>query len=431
MPDSGLWGLVMGRMVFRLAVAITVSCAVWAGPAVAAGSNQFDRDGLEELIKREIQDEMSANGIEGLLSSPTVGGDVVIARDSDKILTFGGNIEVKDTRANLVAGAAGNLRIEASIIGKVVAAAGTITIQNTTIEKDMALAAGEIDLSAHVNGDLRIFGGQIRVAPATVVNGDAQIKGGNITIAGIVNGDLEAMGERVALSGTVNGDATILAEAIDLAPGTTIQGDLVYASSDAFTLPEGVTVNGDVRRRDGGSGEVPEDFRISISELFGGGLTGWFLGLLTLGVCGAAALALAPVVMTSAGQIVAKEPLPSLGVGAAVLIGVPVAAGLLAVTVIGIPLAALLIAASIIALGLGLITACLWGSDRIRHILKQDRVEKNLARRMGWVVLAFVLFVAIGGIPVIGGIAQILAVVAGTGAVVLAAWARRGISAAG
>jgi len=376
---------------------------------------------------------LSPDEIRLLFRSPTVGGDIVVAKDVESILAFGGSLTVKDTTAETVASMTGTTTVLDSTLETLATASGTISIIDSTIG-ELALAAGSITLNGGtVSGDAMLAGGEVIMTETTTIGGDLAIHAGVMNLATNVGGDLRATGDSITLAGSIGGDAKLTAVTIKLEPGTTIGGDLLYTSSSELTLPEGVTVGGEVHRLggDGDGDSIPDvEYSISISEIFGGGLTGWFLGLMTLGICGAVALALAPVVMNSAGQIVEKEPLPSFGVGVAFLIGVPVATVLIGMTLIGIPLAILLGAAYLITLGLGLFAVCMWGSDRIRQATNQSSVNMPAAKRIGWALLAFVIFVAAGSIPVAGAIVQFLALVIGSGAVILAAWARRKMSAA-
>src|SRR6185295_11275034 len=100
-----------------------------------------------------------------------------------------------------------------------------------------------------VHNGLIGIGGEITIAPGTVITNDAVVSGGHVTINGDVTGDLIAAAGNVELSGHVGGDVQIKTTKLVLHPGTQIDGDFTYETQDDdFRVPEGVTINGKVVR---------------------------------------------------------------------------------------------------------------------------------------------------------------------------------------
>jgi cytoskeletal protein CcmA (bactofilin family) len=370
------------------------------------------------------------------VSDVRAGGDVVIAKDTENIFAFGGRVSVKDSRAKTMLGAAGKIEVNNSTIDTVAIAAGNITMTGGAV-KELKAAGGTVDLGLTVEGDLDAAGGQVTLAEAMSVKGDAEVVGGDVTARGTYGADLRIEAESAVVGGAVAGDLRIAARKITLLPGTTIGGDLSAPGLGA--LPEGVTVGGKQglgaadKKSDGVNIKIDLDDKketdrddesglISPSPI---GMGSWLTVLVTLAACGALALGIAPQFVARAAERLAKQPLPSLGVGLLSLLAVPTALIAVGVTIIGIPFAVLGAAAYLIGIGLGVITLCLWGGLMVRTLANQPGQETRLPKLVGWTLMGFLALALLGAVPVVGRWIQILAVMTGAGAVLSTAWALR------
>ncbi|MDX2144855.1 MAG: hypothetical protein SFV19_15980 [Rhodospirillaceae bacterium] len=407
--------------------------------------------GVLAALPATADDNLSPSEISALLSTPRVGGDVVIAKDVKQILAFGGRVSVKDSTADTIAGAAGEIMVENSKLGKVYVAAGTLDVTGGSTG-DFRAAAGKINLTTNVSGDLELAGGQVTLNAPMNVSGDATLRAGSVVMSGNYGGDTEIEAETASLAGTYGGDVWVMARKISIASGTTIGGNLKAPNLSA--LPEGVTVAGKTAigtaagmtqsiERDGVKVTIDMDDKVDSAikdamknadkEDRGSGLispepmgmSAWFTVLATLAVCGALALAVAPQFVARAAERVSKDPLASLGVGLGSLVAVPVVLALVGMTIIGIPLAVLGAAAYAIGMGLGLIALCLWAGLMVRTLANQPGQETRLAKLVGWTLMGFLALALVGAIPIVGRWIQILAVMTGAGAALSTAWAAR------
>ncbi|MBL8630269.1 MAG: hypothetical protein JNM81_11600, partial [Rhodospirillaceae bacterium] len=155
------------------------------------------------------------------------------------------------------------------------------------------------------------------------------------------------------------------------------------------------------------------------------GMQAWLTVLVTLAACGALALGFAPQFLVQATERLAKEPLPSFGIGAASMIAVPGILVAVSITIIGIPFAILGAAAYMIGIGLGLIALCLWGGLMVRTLANQPGQETRLAKLVGWTLMGFLALALIGAVPFVGRAIQVIAIITGAGAVISTAWALR------
>jgi len=399
----------------------------------------------------------------------------------DVIGGVGGRISVKDSGAKLLGGAAGDIDTENSNFENVAVVAGQISMRGGTAG-DVNAAAGKIEMDIRVRDDLNLAGGEIILGPAMTVGGDTEVLGGAVDMNGAYAGDVEIEGDRVRFAGKIGGNLTIDSSRVSIAPGTTIGGNL--KAPGLTELPEGVTVGGSSKfgksskaDRDGrkitieldnsvhdeakakideavakideaeekidkaaakvdehlaGAHKAARKITIDTDDRDAGlispqpmGMRAWLTVLVTLAICGALALGVAPQFVVQSTERLAKEPLPSLMVGMVSLVAVPAALIAVCITIIGIPFALLGAAAYAIGVGLGLIALCLWGGLMVRTLSNQPGQETRVSKLVGWTLMGFLALAVLGAVPYVGRAIQILAIMTGAGAVLSTAWALR------
>lgn len=111
----------------------------------------------------------------------------------------------------------------------------------------------------------------------------------------------------------------------------------------------------------------------------------------------------------------------SLGVGLAMLVGVPVACVFMFITIIGIPLGMTLLAGYALMLMLGYLVGGLFVGDFVLDRFSADRAA-SLGWRILFLLLALVLLAFLRRVPAIGGLAVLLVFLSGVGALTLCAW---------
>jgi cytoskeletal protein CcmA (bactofilin family) len=385
------------------------------------------------------EETFSFGGAKFALSERRIGGDIIIAKDVRGIFAIGGRIVVQDSKTEAMIAAAGDISTQNATIDLGLLAAGTITMTGGSV-KELKAAAGTLDLNTRVSGDIAVAGGNVKLGSSMTIGGTTDVSAGIADLAGTYSGNVAVEADSVQFSGTTNGDLRLSARQVTLLPGAVIGGDLIAPT--LTVIPDGVTVKGEkaigtktvkVGSGDGINVTVDLDDKKPKKESDDSGLISpepmgmgsWFTVLVTLAICGALALGVAPQFVARAAERLAKEPLPSLGVGLVSLLAVPMALILVGITIIGIPLAVLGAAAYAIGIGLGLICLCLWAGLMVRTLANQPGQETRVAKLVGWTLMGFLALALIGAIPLIGRWIQVLAVVTGAGAVISTAWAAR------
>jgi hypothetical protein len=333
----------------------------------------------------------------------------------------GGMLNVTDPVEGDAFLAGGKVSIASEVQGDLVVTGGEVSVGGS-VGDDLYAAGGDVKLDAIVSGNARLAGGDVSVGPATVVAGAVTLTGARVTFDGNSHGYLHATGASVRVNGEVHGDAEVRAEELVIGPGTRIGGRLVYHGPTEPVVPEGAVIDGGLEFHEADASRFLDRSveRLHNRHSRGGSLL-WFVGVFAAGTF---FLLLFPGYSTRAAEAIGREPLRVLGLGLAIVVCVPFVAVVLLITIIGIPLALLAIPLYFLLLFLGWVTAALFLAQRGLAAVRTGQPVTN-----GWRLLAlFLALVALWlmrQVPFIGGLLAFVALLAGVGALVWQAWARR------
>lgn len=257
-------------------------------------------------------------------------------------------------------------RIEGTVVGDVVMTGGKLVIEGA-VTGDVLFAGQSLELTGEVGDDLRFAGYALRVGPEGRVGDDLGFAGYSLESAAgsEIGGDVASAGYQTRLAGVVSGGARLEGSAVEIAG--IILGDVDARASGGprprfldfffgapFDLPDaapGFGLGESARIGGGLAVRAPQD--PGVDDQVGGAVdferidadgraadgSGGFVAALgrmlsraiTLGVVAALLLWLAPETTARLAARVRREPLPCLGWGAAVALGVVgIAAGLAA-----------------------------------------------------------------------------------------------------
>lgn len=341
------------------------------------------------------------------------GNDVTIPAGvtlADDLYASGGTVHVIGTIAGSLIAAAGTVDVSGRVEHDVMVAGGTVTISGPVMGT-VRVAGGNLRLSGSVGQDLVAAGGTIDVAPGTTIGRDLVLGGGTATVAGQVGRDLTAGAGTLDLLGRVERNVKADVTNLHLGNGATIGGDLEYGSDNAARIDSGATVTGTVTHSPARFTHQPSAAERALDTF-----VGWIrlvIGLFLLGL-----LILLPfgAFGRRAADAIGTDTLPSVGLGLAVLIGVPIAAlvaFVLGLLVGGWPLALAALALLAIGAAVGYVLAAVFVGRGVFRLLRTE-AHPLLELLVGLVVLT-----AVGLIPFLGGFVDVAAVVLGLGALTL------------
>lgn len=243
--------------------------------------------------------------------------------------------------------------------------------------------------------DQIVMNGRLIVAQGDTVD-SAVLFHGSATIDGTVTKSVVVFDGPTEISGHVQQDVFVFNGPVTVRSGAQIDGDLV--TSETPTVEQGATVTGQQQR---------------VSTRFDAGAVGiasrfaWWLGysVSTL-VLGLLLLLFAPGLDMGAIRAVRDRLGASFGFGALVFFLVPIVAVVLIALIVALPLGLFILLALALLYTVGYVVA----GHAIGRLLIKPPTSRYLAFLVGWVILRVVALV-----PVLGGLAWIVASILGLG----------------
>jgi hypothetical protein len=316
--------------------------------------------------------------------------------------------------------AAGRISVDKPVAGDAVLAAGALEV-NSPIGDDLRAAGGIVTLANAVYGEALITAGKISVGPEAWIHGRTWLAGNDLVIGGRLLGGLKAYGRNLLLLGEIRGPVDVSGEQIEILSSARIYGDVTYSSHREIRIAPGARITGTVTR-------ASDTFSFPRPKLRIPGLPA-LKPLLLFGLLAAGTLLLAvfPRFTSSSVHTLNATPLKSLGLGTAIFFSLPPVMLLLVITIIGIPVALLLAAVYAVALLIGYLITAFFIGDRLARLTR--RAEPACWWRVVFLGVALVLLWLLNNIPYAGGLAVLIALWLGIGAMVLQAfsnYARQG-----
>jgi len=346
------------------------------------------------------------------LLAQEAGDDVVKTGSfSEDLYLAGGQVQVLAEVEGDVVAAGGQVRVEQQVTGDALLAGGSVEVRSDVLD-DIRAAGGEVTVAGSVGGDAILAGGRIRLTAEAIVGERAWLAGGDVEVAGRVGQELRVGAGNVNISGTVEGDVELAARQITILPTVRIEGNLTYRSPEPANIAPQAQISGTITH-------VPVEAEAGLIRLAEPIFRGIFL--LSLLLAGIVLIALFPSFSVAAARIVGSDPWRSLGLGLALLVTTPIAAGLLLATVIGIPLGLVTLALYFVTLLAGFLTGILFLGDLgVRRLC--PGTEPSTGWKIGALAIALVALWLLQFLPLIGGLIPFLALLFGLGAWTLRAY---------
>jgi len=310
--------------------------------------------------------------------------------------------------------------VDADVKGDAILVGGAVEVRNP-VGGDLRTAAGKLIVDTTVEGDVLIAGSEIALERGTRIGRDALIAGRAVDVRGSIEGELTVYAQHIVIAGTVGGKARLVAEEIELLEGARIVGTLSYTSPHEIKRAPGATIEGGITRREADRKVAPPPTEPDEDgwELLGAVL--WLIGLFVFGV---ALTWLSPAFSADAARRAWSDPFAALGLGFALLVAMPVAAGIAIITIVGIPLGASALAIYPVLLLTGYLTGVAAVAQRLRQTLGPKSPPSPTARLL-WLAVTLTALLVIGLIPFLGWLLSAWVLLAGMGGLVLAARSRR------
>jgi hypothetical protein len=262
----------------------------------------------------------------------------------------------------------------------------------------LALAAFSVPASAvaadaggHDHNAIVVISGDVTVGRGETVDG-VYIGSGDARIDGRVAGDVVVFSGDVVVTGTIEGNLFTASGIARLAPSAEVTGDVNYADEHPV-VSNATRVHGDVSKK-----SFPDLGGIAVL----GGLLFWLAISVSMAVLGVLLLLVAPRAAEAIVVRSRKRVGPTIAIGIAMAIGLPLGAVLAAVTILGLPLA-IVVALALLPLGAVAYVSAAWALGR--RVMKPPR-NRFLSFLVGIAILRAAALVPIVGVFV--GLAALL-----------------------
>lgn len=229
---------------------------------------------------------------------------------------------------------AGTVDVSGTVDGSLLASSGTTTMSGT-VTRDLMVAGGNVNVSGDVKGTIRVAGGAVSLtgpigedvvmAGGTLdlgssagVGRDVVMTGGTASLAGDIGRNVLAGAGTLILRGKVGGNVQADVNQLRVEDGARILGNLTYTSDNQAFVARGASITGTVRHN-----RAP---RPTPAERLLDGLVGWNRTLVGLFVLGLIVVLLFPRFAQRTTEALHGSPWASVGLGFALLIGVPIVA---------------------------------------------------------------------------------------------------------
>lgn len=345
-------------------------------------------------------------------------GAVAVARDFSELLVVDAPLHED------FYGAGRAVRVQAEVDGDVLVAGQTVDITGAVagdvlatgevvtlvgpLRDDVRVAGRTVMLNGEVGDHAILAGETVSLSSASRVHSFAWLAGRVVEVSGEIGGDLTVAGESVHITGTIGKDVWIDADQTIIGEYAEIGGDLSWPAGHAPIIRTGAKIAG--RRIERPAPPTPGWLRPFLGwTVFGG---------LMLMVLTATLVATMRPLMRGAAAVGRARPARAIGVGLLSLLLTPLAGVLALMTVIGAPVGVALLLGYLLLLVLSVPAALL---EFIEAALasRGGWAEASLARRLGAIALASLLFVAAVAVPFLGALVGIVTVALGSGALML------------
>jgi len=295
----------------------------------------------------------------------------------------------------------GRVAVTGPVGGDALLAGGAVSIESS-VGDDLYAAGGEVRVAAPVGDNARLAGGRVIVTADADIAGGATMAGGRVTLDGHVRRYVLISAGRAEVNGRVDGDLRVVGGELSLGPTAVVQGRLDYRGTRLLRIAPGAQVQGGIAEAVGVRGSLPRGASVL-----------WVIGWIATA---AVLLAIAPGAWRRVTQALRARPLAAPLLGAALLVGLPLATLLLLISVVGIPLGLLVIATSLVLILLG----CLATAVALGDLLAERTGPARTWRRVLATAVVLLVLFALGRLPYVGWMVWLAALLFGTGAIALA-----------
>jgi len=276
-----------------------------------------------------------------------------------------------------------------------------------SVGDDIVIASQKSTIDAEVEGDVIVAGGEIEISRESIINGNIYSYGGTAIIKGHVKGSIKCVGDDIFISGIIEKNANLDASgSIAFLTGARILGDLNYKYAEEIAnLSEKNIVSGDISfEKTTEKGKYFSGYKF-LFELW---------SLIASIIVGLLMIVFLKRNVRGAIILIKRKFFKSFGIGAAVLIGIPILILLLLIFVITIPAGLILLAIYLIIVYVSKIyVGILLGNYLLKRPLEGEQIY-YLPLILGLIIIA-----VLSNIPYIDWLVSLIVALLGMGGIAI------------
>lgn len=324
----------------------------------------------------------------------------------DDLAAGGTTIDVAgQIKGNLYAGGS-TIIVTGPVTGGLHAAGSEVTL-NGPVGDDLWAAGGTLTVHSTVEHNLGLAGGTITLAPEATVGRDAMVAGNHVMIDCAIGHNLNIGATTAVVSGHISGKVDAYVDKLTLTETAIVDHDLTVYSPNPPEIAPGAQVKGAIHYH-----PTERARQVSLFEQFRGWVAGWLTSCASAIVLGFVLLYFFPNQIVRVTEVLRRQTGKSLLVGAVSLIAAPIATIMITASVIGIPIAVCIGGIYIMAL-LAAVVPCTYIAGTVISRMYPN-INRWASMALGALAITFVT-----SLPYIGGVAGLLLLMAGSGALLL------------
>lgn len=343
-------------------------------------------------------------------------GDVVTVAANetidDDLYAFAGTINILGTvRGDLIA-TGGTVVVDGTVEGDVIAGAGATTVRGQ-VGGSVRAGSGTVTIDGRVSQDVLVGSGTLNIGPAARIGRDVLAGTGTATIGGEITRNVTAGGGDLTLDGRIGGNTSLTATTLRLTDRAMLAGSLLYASEREANIAGGAVVRGPIERRVPERAAEADPTARAVAKALD-----WLRGFVAFLLLGLLLVFFAPRFARRSADTLVLSPWLSLGIGAAVLVLVPIVAVIVFVLGVliggwwvGLVVLALYFVAVMVSVPVASLAVGRWITGRL------GGREWSLVVAL---VLGLLILLLIGAVPIVGGVVLFCATLFGLGALMVA-----------
>jgi cytoskeletal protein CcmA (bactofilin family) len=336
------------------------------------------------------------------------GNEVVVEANQvieDDLYAAAGTVSILGTVRGDVVAAGGTVTVDGTVSGDVIAAGNSIAIRGE-VDGSVRAAGNTVVVDGRIGGDLVAFASDVTILGNGRVGRDVIAGGAVVTLGGQTTRGVQVGSQSLTIDGRVGGDVQAQVQTLTLTARAMVDGALVYTSPAEASIASGAVVGGRTEHTLPARTQPETQGALALA-------IDWVRGLIGLLALGLFLVFFFPGFSRRSGEAIARSPVLSLGIGAGILIGIPILAALIFIlgAIVGgwwLGLVALAFYFAAIAVSLP-VAAIGLGASILR--VTQRPIHLAVALLVGLVVLLL-----LGLVPILGAIVFLLAVLFGLGA---------------